>query len=134
MYGKSEGLAGKLTLIFQVFNDIESRNYDNKIIATDIIKGSVELTKYFVNQFIAVVNIFTSTCEHQTEKIDDIIYKWLIGRPDDTKTGFSPSLISTYKVGKIYKADEAKNVLESLLDKGRLAFNPITKKYLIISE
>ena len=134
LYGKSEGLAGKLVLIFQVFNDIESRNYDNNIVDTNIIKGSIELTKYFINQFKAVIDIFTSTVEHQAENIDNIVYNWLLGRPDDTKLGFSPSLISTYKVGKIFKADEAKNVLESLLDKGKLAFNPITKKYLIISE
>lgn len=134
LYGKATGLVGKLALIFQVFNDIESRNYDNNIISKDILTGAIEVTKYFIKQFIAIVNIFGVNSDNSSDNIENVVYSWLLNRPEDIESGFSPSLISTYKVGKIYKAEEAKNVLESLLEKGYLAYNPIIKKYFLIYE
>ena len=56
LYGKSSGLTGKLALIFQVYKDTESRNYDNNVIDDDVLKGSIELTRYFIQQFTAINN------------------------------------------------------------------------------
>ena len=134
LYGKATGLVGKFALIFQVFKDVESRNIDNNSIQEDVLKGAIEVTKYFLKQFITVVEIFSATEIEAKETIEDLVYKWLIGREEEIKAGFMPSLISTYKVGKIYKAEEAKNLLDSMIDKGRIVFNPVTKKYQILLE
>ena len=135
LYGKSLGLTGKLALIFQVYKDTEARNYDNKVIENDILKGSIELTKYFIQQFIAINSLFCNeTSKAVQDNIEDTVYNWLANRYEDIKTGFKPSYISTYKVAKIYKAEEAKNVLDTLKDKGRLAYNPISKDYILMLE
>lgn len=135
LYGKSIGLTGKLALIFQVYKDTEARNYDNKVIENDILNGSIELTKYFIQQFIAINNLFCNeTSKAVQDNIEDTVYNWLVSRYEEIKTGFKPSFVSTYKVAKLFKADEAKNVLDTLKDKGRLAYNPIKKDYVLIKE
>ncbi len=135
LYGKATQLVGKLALIYQVFGDVDSRKYDNNIISEDVLKGSIELTKYFIKQYTAVVRIFgTGNRAGNTENIEDIVYSWLLNRHDEFIEGFTPSNISTYKVAKLYKADEAKNILDSLIEKGRVAYNSIKRKYFLIIE
>lgn len=127
--GKIVELSGKFALIFQAYEDCENREYNNSHISEKNMHNSITITKYFLNQFIWIMNKMKGDSYNMTT--EDKVYNWILDKTEKKSLEYiTPSILSKNHVAKVKTANEGADILYNLVDEGRLYLED-SKFYII---
>lgn len=122
LYCKISGTCAKIALILHCIKD------DSTNLSKETMQSAIDITKYYLAHSRQILLIIA---KEATYRIVDNVYKWILQK---RFLWLQPSTISKYNVAGIKSADDAKAVLNRLIEEHKIIYDSDNKRYLVLEE
>lgn len=122
LYCKISGTCAKIALILHCVKG------DSATLSKEIMQSAIEVTEYYLAHSRQILLIIA---KEATYRIADNVYRWILQRDYGW---LQPSTISKYGVGGIKTAEDAKAVLNRLIEEHKIIYDSDNKRYLVLEE
>lgn len=122
LYCKISGTCAKIALILHCVKG------DTGNLTKETMQAAVEITRYYLVHSKQILLIIANEA---TYRVANNVYKWML------KRGYNwlqPSTISKNGVEGIKSAEDAKEVLNRLIDENKVIYDSCNKRYLVLKE